>query len=43
MTFLFNSDARRGAIFADAIANELPELPFAIDAATVVRLEAIDF
>ena len=35
MTFLFNSDARRGAIFADAIAKELPELPFAIDAATV--------
>ncbi|PBC03524.1 glyoxylate/hydroxypyruvate reductase A [Mesorhizobium sp. WSM3860] len=35
MTFLFNSDARRGAIFAEAFAKELPDLPFAIDAATV--------
>lgn len=35
MTFLFNSDARRGAVFADAFAKELPDLPFAMDAATV--------
>ena len=35
MTFLFNSDARRGAIFAEAFAKELPDLPFAMDAATV--------
>lgn len=35
MTFLFNSDARRGAIFAEAFAKELPDLPFATDAATV--------
>ncbi|CAN7363159.1 2-hydroxyacid dehydrogenase [Mesorhizobium sp. LjNodule214] len=35
MTFLFNSDARRGAIFADAFARELPDVPFTIDAATV--------
>ncbi|TIT88638.1 MAG: glyoxylate/hydroxypyruvate reductase A, partial [Mesorhizobium sp.] len=35
MTFLFNSDARRGAIFAEAFAKELPDLPFTIDAATV--------
>jgi glyoxylate/hydroxypyruvate reductase A len=35
MTFLFNSDARRGAIFADAFAKELPDLPFTMDAATV--------
>lgn len=35
MIFLFNSDARRGAIFAEAFANELPDLPFAMDAATV--------
>ncbi len=35
MTFLFNSDERRGAIFAEAFARELPDLPFAMDAATV--------
>ncbi|TPK43707.1 glyoxylate/hydroxypyruvate reductase A [Mesorhizobium sp. B2-5-4] len=35
MTFLFNSDARRGAIFAEAFAKELPDLPFAMNAATV--------
>ncbi len=35
MTFLFNSDARRGAIFADAFAGELPDHPFTMDAATV--------
>ncbi|UCI10669.1 2-hydroxyacid dehydrogenase [Mesorhizobium sp. B1-1-8] len=35
MTFLFNSDARRGAVFAEAFAKELPDLPFAMDAATV--------
>ncbi|CAN7408239.1 2-hydroxyacid dehydrogenase [Mesorhizobium sp. LjRoot246] len=35
MTFLFNSDARRGAIFANAFARELPDVPFTIDAATV--------
>lgn len=35
MTFLFNSDARRGAIFADAFARELPDVPFTMDAETV--------
>ncbi|TRC87800.1 glyoxylate/hydroxypyruvate reductase A [Mesorhizobium sp. WSM4310] len=35
MTFLFNSDARRGAIFADAFAKELPDVLFTMDAATV--------
>jgi glyoxylate/hydroxypyruvate reductase A len=35
MTFLFNSDARRGAIFADAFARDLPDIPFTMDAATV--------
>ncbi|MDF3154655.1 glyoxylate/hydroxypyruvate reductase A [Mesorhizobium sp. XAP10] len=35
MTFLFNSDARRGAIFADAFAIDLPDIPFTMDAATV--------
>ncbi|KAA3452127.1 glyoxylate/hydroxypyruvate reductase A [Mesorhizobium sp. SARCC-RB16n] len=35
MTFLFNSDARRGAVFADAFAKELPDIPFTIDAGTV--------
>ncbi|TPI58199.1 glyoxylate/hydroxypyruvate reductase A [Mesorhizobium sp. B3-1-7] len=35
MTFLFNSDARRGAVFAEAFAKELPGLPFAMNAATV--------
>ncbi|MGX5839344.1 2-hydroxyacid dehydrogenase [Mesorhizobium sp. ArgA1] len=35
MTFLFNSDARRGAIFAEAFAKELPDVPFTIDSTTV--------
>jgi glyoxylate/hydroxypyruvate reductase A len=35
MTFLFNSDARRGAIFARAFAEALPEIPFSMDPATV--------
>lgn len=35
MTFLFNSDATRGAVFAGAFADELPDLPFSMDPATV--------
>jgi hypothetical protein len=35
MTFLFNSDAQRGAVFRSAFARELPHLPFANDPATV--------
>ncbi|TJX49795.1 MAG: glyoxylate/hydroxypyruvate reductase A, partial [Mesorhizobium sp.] len=35
MTFLFNSDAQRGVIFAEAFARELPDVPFTMDAATV--------
>ncbi|TGR68283.1 glyoxylate/hydroxypyruvate reductase A [bacterium M00.F.Ca.ET.194.01.1.1] len=35
MTFLFNSDARRGEIFRQALADELPDLPFAMDASKV--------
>ncbi|TIX35215.1 MAG: glyoxylate/hydroxypyruvate reductase A, partial [Mesorhizobium sp.] len=35
MTFLFNSDARRGAVFAEAFAQELPDIPFTTNAATV--------
>jgi len=35
MSFLFNSDARRGAVFAQAFARELPDVPFAMDAATI--------
>lgn len=35
MTFLFHSDATRGAIFAQAFARELPEIPFSMDPATV--------
>ena len=35
MTFLFNSDAKRGAVFADAFAEALPDVPFAMDAAEV--------
>ncbi|MDX8468461.1 glyoxylate/hydroxypyruvate reductase A [Mesorhizobium sp. VK23B] len=35
MTFLFNSDARRGAVFSEAFAAELPDVPFAMDAAAV--------
>ena len=34
MVFLFNSDAERGAVFRNAFARELPDLPFAIDSAT---------
>lgn len=30
MTFLFNSDAKRGAIFAEAFARELPDMPFSM-------------
>jgi glyoxylate/hydroxypyruvate reductase A len=35
MTFLFNSDAVRGAVFAKAFAEALPEIPFAMDPARV--------
>ncbi|RWD58060.1 MAG: glyoxylate/hydroxypyruvate reductase A [Mesorhizobium sp.] len=35
MTFLFNSDARRGAIFAEVFAREMPDVAFTMDAATV--------
>lgn len=35
MTFLFNSDAKRGAIFAEAFARDLPDVPFSMDPATV--------
>ncbi|AWB07086.1 glyoxylate/hydroxypyruvate reductase A (plasmid) [Azospirillum humicireducens] len=35
MTFLFNSDATRGAVFAKAFADELPDLPFSMDPGTV--------
>ncbi|OWO94091.1 glyoxylate/hydroxypyruvate reductase A [Rhizobium esperanzae] len=35
MTFLFNSDAKRGAIFAEAFARELPDIAFAMDPASV--------
>ncbi|QPB20227.1 glyoxylate/hydroxypyruvate reductase A [Rhizobium sp. 007] len=35
MTFLFNSDAKRGAIFAEAFAHELPDIPFSLDPETV--------
>ncbi|MCF3642473.1 glyoxylate/hydroxypyruvate reductase A [Rhizobium sp. TRM95111] len=35
MTFLFNSDARRGAVFQAAFARDLPGLPFSMDPATV--------
>jgi glyoxylate/hydroxypyruvate reductase len=35
MTFLFHSDAARGAIFAEAFARELPDLPFSMDPTTV--------
>nr|WP_295836247.1 glyoxylate/hydroxypyruvate reductase A [uncultured Azospirillum sp.] len=31
MTFLFNSDAARGAVFAKAFAADLPDLPFSMD------------
>lgn len=35
MTFLFHSDIRRGAVFAEAFARELPDLPFSMDATRV--------
>lgn len=35
MAFLFNSDAKRGAIFAETFARELPDIPFAMDPAAV--------
>ena len=35
MTFLFNSDARRGHIFQEAFARELPDVPFSMDPASV--------
>ncbi|WP_165223467.1 2-hydroxyacid dehydrogenase [Affinirhizobium pseudoryzae] len=35
MTFLFNSDASRGSVFADAFAAALPDIPFCMDAASV--------
>lgn len=35
MTFLFNSDAARGAVFAEAFAAELPDLPFSMDPAGI--------
>jgi len=35
MTFLFSSDAQRGAVFQKAFAQALPDLPFALDAQTV--------
>lgn len=35
MTFLFHSDARRGAIFQEAFARDLPDLPFYMDPAAV--------
>ncbi|CCD98684.1 glyoxylate/hydroxypyruvate reductase A [Bradyrhizobium sp. STM 3809] len=35
MTFLFNSDAARGAIFREVLAREIPDLRFAIDPAQV--------
>jgi glyoxylate/hydroxypyruvate reductase A len=35
MAFLFNSDAERGAVFRSTFVRELPDLPFAIDSATI--------
>ncbi|WP_315730310.1 MULTISPECIES: glyoxylate/hydroxypyruvate reductase A [unclassified Bradyrhizobium] len=35
MTFLFKSDAKRGAIFREVLAREFPDLPFAIDPAKI--------
>ncbi|MBB3424131.1 glyoxylate/hydroxypyruvate reductase A [Rhizobium sp. BK312] len=35
MTFLFNSDARRGHVFQQAFARELPDLPFSMDPTSV--------
>ncbi|MDI6837843.1 MAG: NAD(P)-dependent oxidoreductase, partial [Rhizobiaceae bacterium] len=35
MTFMFHSDAVRGAVFRELFARELPDLPFSMDPATV--------
>ncbi|EHS49713.1 D-isomer specific 2-hydroxyacid dehydrogenase NAD-binding protein [Rhizobium sp. PDO1-076] len=35
MTFLFHSDVHRGAIFREAFARNLPDLPFSMDPGTV--------
>ncbi|RUM19340.1 glyoxylate/hydroxypyruvate reductase A [Rhizobium vallis] len=35
MTFLFNSDTRRGAVFQEIFARELPDLPFSMEPASV--------
>ncbi len=35
MTFLFNADAARGAVFREILGRELPDLPFSMDSATV--------
>lgn len=35
MTFFFNSDAKRGEIFRQALARDLPELPFSMDTESV--------
>ncbi|MGO8064313.1 2-hydroxyacid dehydrogenase [Rhizobium leguminosarum] len=35
MTFLFNSDAKRGAIFAEAFARKLPDIAFSMDPKSV--------
>ncbi|MDL2405780.1 glyoxylate/hydroxypyruvate reductase A [Rhizobium calliandrae] len=35
MTFLFSSDARRGHIFREAFARELPDIPFSMDPPSV--------
>ncbi|TRL40293.1 2-hydroxyacid dehydrogenase [Rhizobium straminoryzae] len=39
MTFLFHSDARRGAIFRDAFVAALPDLPFAMETSSVDPLD----
>jgi hypothetical protein len=35
MTFVFNFDALRGAVFRKAFARELPDMRFATDPATI--------
>ncbi|MBB4216419.1 glyoxylate/hydroxypyruvate reductase A [Rhizobium sp. BK212] len=42
MTFLFNSDAKRGAIFAEAFARELPDIAFSMDPKSV-EAEAVRY
>ncbi|ENN88457.1 D-isomer specific 2-hydroxyacid dehydrogenase NAD-binding protein [Rhizobium freirei PRF 81] len=42
MTFLFNSDARRGQIFQEAFAQHLPDIPFSMDP-TSVDAEAVRY